>query len=280
MDDVCKALTAAGWRVSTRLVTRKAALRRRTRAALRKEARLVVVVGGDGAVGQVVTAMVGSDAALGVIPTGTGNLFAANLGLPTDRGAAIATLLDGRPRRIDIGRARIDGKERAFTIACGIGYDAEVMEDTPRERKVRWGQLAYLASAVSQAAALEAAPYTLTIDGERVKLEAAQIFVANVGRMLPLVEPRLPVVPDDGRLDVIALTASGRLPAALAGWEALRQDEPGTTASGRVFRARARSVRVEAKSPRLVEMDGSAAGTTPLDVEVVPGGLCVVVPAS
>ena len=277
--ETTEALTVAGWSVDARLVKRKAELRSRTRKSLGKGIGLVVVVGGDGAVGQAVTEVIGSDAALGVIPAGTGNLFAGNLGLPTDRREAIATVVGGTHRRIDVGQARIAGKERAFTIACGIGYDAEVMDDTPRKRKVRWGQLAYLASAIGQAAALDAVKYRLTIDGKSVELEAAQVFIANVGRMFPLMEPKLPVVPDDGRLDVIAITASGALTAALAGWEALRQDELGPSASGRVFRARAKEVIVKARPPQQVEMDGSAVGSTPLHARVVPGGLCVVVPA-
>ena len=56
--------------------------------------------------------------------------------MPADRAAgspAFETVLTGRPRRIDVGRLKIDGKKRAFTVACGIGYDAKVMDATEPE---------------------------------------------------------------------------------------------------------------------------------------------------
>jgi diacylglycerol kinase family enzyme len=46
-----------------------------------------------------------------------------------------------------------------------------------------------------------------------------------------------------------------------------------------VYRARAREVRIEATPPRLVEIDGSVIGTTPVDVTITPNALSVLVPA-
>jgi diacylglycerol kinase (ATP) len=278
--DVSLELTAAGWSVRSDVVRTKGQLRRRTKRAVGQGAELIVVVGGDGAVGQVATKLASSGVALGVVPTGTGNLFANNLGIPTERPDAIGTILGGHVRALDLGMAELGGKRRAFTIACGIGFDAEVMDATSRPQKLRWGQLAYIANAVGQTSALRNVPHTLTLDGSRIELDAAQVFVANLGRMLPGLEPKPPVIPDDGELDVIAIIAGGPLPAIMAGWEAMRQDGLGLSGGGHVYRARARSVRIETKHPRQVELDGSAVGSTPVDAEVIPGGLCVLVPAS
>jgi YegS/Rv2252/BmrU family lipid kinase len=278
--DVARALRGAGWSVATDIVAGKADLRRRARRAAKRAVDLVVVVGGDGAVGQVATRLTGTGIPLGVVPTGTGNLLATNLGIPVDRKEAIATILHGGVRTLDVGRLRIGGKRRVFTIACGIGFDADVMDETSREEKLRWGQLAYIANAVTQTGGLRNVPHVLTLDGEAMELEAAQVFVANLGRMLPLIEPRPPVRPDDGLLDVIVISASGPVPALLAGWEAIRQDGLGRSDGGHVFRARARTVRVDTDPDRTVEADGSVVGRTPLRARVVPGGLSVVVPAS
>ena len=54
-----------------------------------------------------------------------------------------------------------------LTVACGIGYDAEVMDKTTPPQKLRWGKLAYLANAVGQADELRAVKHVLTIDGTR-----------------------------------------------------------------------------------------------------------------
>jgi diacylglycerol kinase family enzyme len=131
---------------------------------------------------------------------------------------------------------------------------------------------------MTRASDLRNVPHTLRLDDEETQMEAAQVFVANFGRMLPLIAPRPPVRPNDGLLDVIVIAASGPLPALLASWEALRSDGFGER-DGRVFRARARKVRIETEPDRLVELDGSVVGRTPLVASVVPGGLHVIVPA-
>jgi YegS/Rv2252/BmrU family lipid kinase len=276
--DVAERLRAAGWEIDTAVVKRKRDVRRATRRALKDERDVVVAVGGDGAVLQVATVLAESKVALGVIPTGTGNLLAGNLKIPTDRDQAVETVLTGRPRRIDVGRLKIDGKKRAFTVACGIGYDAKVMDATEPESKMRWGKLAYLANALGQAGSLHNSPHEITLDGVCHTMEAAQVFIANFGKMLPVAQPRRKIRGDDGLLDVIVIRAAGPMPALLAGWEALMQRDLGESAGGHVFRAQARDVRVRSDPNRLVETDGSIAGKTPIDVSIRPRALTVIVP--
>ena len=276
--DTSRQLRLAGWDVRDEVVQRKRELRRRTAKAVKRGIDLVVVVGGDGAVAQVATKLVGTDIPLGVIPSGTGNLFAGNYGIPTDPTKALDTIMEGHGRSIDVGMAEVDGKRRAFAIACGIGFDAHVMDATSRAEKVRFGKLAYLVHALGQTAQLRNVRHTVTLDGVETTVNAAQVFIANAGRMLPMLEPKPPVIPDDGVLDVIVVTARGPVQALAAAWEATRQDGLGKTDSGRVFRARARSIEVTASRARPVELDGSVMGRTPVKASVVAGGLCVLVP--
>ena len=278
VSDVSQQLRLAGWTVRDKVVERKRDLRGKTAKAVKSGVDLVVVVGGDGAIAQVATKLVGTDVPLGVIPSGTGNLFAGNYGIPIDAKEALATILEGAPKPIDVGMAEVGGKRRAFAIACGIGFDAHVMDATSRTEKVRFGKLAYLVHALGQTAALKNVQHTVTLDGTKTTIGAAQVFIANAGRMLPMLEPKPPVVPDDGLLDVIVVTAGGPVQALAAAWEATRQDALGETDSGRVFRARARSIEVRTRKPRLVELDGSVVGETPVRASVVPGGLCVLAP--
>jgi diacylglycerol kinase (ATP) len=276
--ETSKALRAAGWTVEERVVKRKKALRKRAGDAATDGMDVVVAVGGDGAVLQVATAVAGSKTALGIIPLGTGNLLAGNLGLPGKQADAVKAILGKRRRRIDVGRIEVDGTERCFTVACGIGYDAEVMDKTTPPQKLRWGKLAYLANAVAQADELHAAKHVLTLDGTRIETQASQVFVANQGKMLPIVAPRRKIRPDDGKLDVIVVRASGALPALLAGLDAMVQKDLGTTASGRVFRTRAREIKIETEPRRLVEVDGSVIGSTPVSIRVEARALTVLVP--
>ncbi len=271
-------LEGAGWTVESALVDRKRELRSRSARAVKEEVDVVVAVGGDGAVLQVVQALGETEVALGIIPLGTGNLFAGNLGIPHRLDRAIEVLLTGGRRRIDLGRLTIGDKHQLFSVACGIGFDAEVMSATDTKQKERWGKLAYVASAIRQSRRVRDVSHTITLDGVEHTMAATQIFVANFGRMGLAMKPRLNIEPDDGALDVIVIRASGRFRGLLAGWEALRQGDEGESSKGHVFRATARKILIDSEPSRLVEIDGSVVGTTPLKVSVRPAALTAVVP--
>ena len=277
--DTRNQLEAAGWTVEGALVTTKSELRRRVARVVKRGVDVVVAVGGDGAVLQVVQELAATQVALGTVPMGTGNLLAGNLDIPKGTDDAVKVLVDGGRRRIDVGRLTIRGRRTVFTVACGVGFDAEVMKATDPEEKQRLGKLAYVMSAIRRQGQVHDVTYDVTLDGVRQSMEATQVLIANFGGMGAGVKARLEVEPDDGLLDVMVISATGPLGGLLAGWEALRQDEPGESLEGHVFRTRVRKVRVSTAARRLVEVDGSVVGHTPIRVTVRPAALTVIVPA-
>ncbi|MCY7372572.1 MAG: hypothetical protein LH461_02560 [Spirochaetaceae bacterium] len=101
---------------------------------------LVVALGGDGTVNEVVNGLLsagpGDDVpALGVVPGGGTNVFARALGLPRDpveaTGALLAAIRAGRRRSIGLGAAG----DRWFTFNAGMGLDAEVVARVDRRRR-------------------------------------------------------------------------------------------------------------------------------------------------
>jgi diacylglycerol kinase (ATP) len=279
VSDVARQLEAAGWTVDARVVDRKRQLRRETKRAVVAGVDTVVAVGGDGAVLQVVQKLAETKVALGIVPKGTGNLLATNLGIPKTPEGAVGVLLGQRQRVIDVGQVKADRKRRFFAVACGVGFDADVMKATAKSRKRRFGKLAYVASALGQRHKVGNVPHEITIDGTTQTGLATQVFVANFGGMGFGFEPRLEIKPDDGVLDVIIVRAAGPVEGLLAGLEAILQRRHGRTSSGRVFRTHAHEVRIDAGEKRLVETDGSVIGTTPIEISIVPAALSVLVPA-
>jgi diacylglycerol kinase (ATP) len=184
----------------------------------------------------------------------------------------------GTTRRIDLGRVTIDGADRDFAVACGVGFDAVVMAATDPAQKRRWGKLAYVANAIREGGKMKDATHEITIDGEKLTTRAAQVFVANFGRLGSLMEPRQRVIPDDGLLDVIMVRASGRLSGLRAGLDVLRQRDLGEDDGGRVERHRAREVTISSNPRQLVETDGSVIGRTPITVSIRPAALRVMTP--
>ncbi len=102
---------------------------------------IVVCVGGDGTVNEVVNGLLaegpGPDVpALALVPGGSTNVLARNLGIPCDpveaTGSLLAALRTGRRRSIGLGMA----DDRWFTFCAGFGLDAAVVgavEDRRRE---------------------------------------------------------------------------------------------------------------------------------------------------
>ena len=94
--------------------------------AIGNGAKTVMAAGGDGTLGEVLGAVYGTGAQLGVLPLGTGNDFARTLGIGADLDRAIATLIRGHRRTIDIGRALYGEQSRLFLNIAGCGFDSLV----------------------------------------------------------------------------------------------------------------------------------------------------------
>jgi diacylglycerol kinase family enzyme len=103
---------------------------------------LVVVLGGDGSINEVVNGLMNQNGAargsepplIAVIPGGGGNVFAQALGLPVDAATAIRKVKDiiaaGSYRTVGLGLAG----DRYFTFSAGLGMDAEVVHEVERLR--------------------------------------------------------------------------------------------------------------------------------------------------
>jgi diacylglycerol kinase family enzyme len=106
---------------------------------------LVVALGGDGTVNEVVNGLLAEGPSehlprLGVVPGGSTNVFARALGLPNDPVEATGALLDalaaGGERTIGLGRAVTAGlPERWFTFTAGFGFDAGVVGRVEQHRR-------------------------------------------------------------------------------------------------------------------------------------------------
>jgi diacylglycerol kinase family enzyme len=100
---------------------------------------LVVVLGGDGTVNEVVNGMLRDGPrtdlpALAAVPGGSTNVFHRALDIPRDPVEATGSLLDalreGRSYRIGLGKAN----DRWFTFTAGIGLDADAVRAIERAR--------------------------------------------------------------------------------------------------------------------------------------------------
>jgi diacylglycerol kinase (ATP) len=263
-------------------------------AAVAAGAASVVGVGGDGTLREIAAGLAGSGIPLGIVPGGTGNLMAGILGVPTTASGAVAALARARPRTIDIGQATLRlagernrgpgaaGSESAatFAIGCGAGFDARVMATTPPDLKRRFGKTAYFAQAFRLALEIEAVPFRITVDGDLIETDASIALITNMGELVPgFVGPRLPIVPDDGLLDLIVVGARGPLHGLKGLVDQLYRTRLGGGSGSDSLRIRAREIDVVADRPEPLQVDGDHVGWGSLSARVLPGALDVLVPA-
>ena len=112
--------------------------------AMREGLDVVVALGGDGTVNEVVNGLLTDGPrddlpALAVVPGGSTNVFARAIGLPSHpfdaTGAILEALRAGRTRRIGLGRA----DDRYFTFNAGLGFDADVVRRIEKRRRAGEG---------------------------------------------------------------------------------------------------------------------------------------------
>ena len=274
---VSSVLTREGWDVEVVGTTRPGHAAELARAALDDGITRIAIYGGDGTTMQAVSGVVGEEVEFGLVRGGTGNLLAGNLRLPRDPAKAALVIARGVPRRIDLGRiVRSDG-DRYFAVACGAGYDAELMARTTSAAKRRWKFAAYVAQVLQTLAGVRNASYRITVDGELLEVEAATVMVANCAELIPpFIRFGTGISVDDGLLDVVILRAQGIVQSAGVVWRLWRG---GNDARGNVRYARGRVVTVETDPVQPVQLDGEAAGETPFTAEILPGSLRILVPS-
>jgi len=278
VNAVIRTFERAGWRTELLATGGHGDARQIAAYAVEQGVDVVAVFGGDGTTMQAAAALVGTEVALGVIPGGTGNLLAGNLRIPLSPERAAQVLVKGRPAPFDLGRLMRDDGDNYFAVACGTGMDAMVMGQTPSAQKRKWGIGAYLATTFRLLPEIRSVPHLITVDDVEYEANAALVLVANCGEMIPpIIKIRDGIRPDDGILDVVVLRADSMVQSMGAMWDLLRQDGG---ADARVAYLRGRRIKVETLEPRPVQLDGDEAGTTPFDVQVVPGAIRIMLPAS
>lgn len=108
--------------------------------AMRDGVDVVVALGGDGTVNEVVNGLLTDGVhdrvpALGIVPAGSTNVFARALGLPDDRIEATGALLEGirtgSRRAVSLGMV----DDRWFVFGASVGFSAAVVDRVERHRR-------------------------------------------------------------------------------------------------------------------------------------------------
>lgn len=249
--------------------------------AIQAGKRVLLAMGGDGTLQALVNGAQGQDVVLGILPTGGGNDFAAALGLPKGPIAAARAVLEGKPRWVDLLRARTaDGRTRWYVGGGGVGLDAESARYSAGAYARVPGRLRYIAAGLRALCAFEALAVRAEFPGESHPDVEAQVLLAGAlntpsyGAGLRLApEARI----DDGLLTAIFVK---KLSAAQVLAAVPRLMTRGDLPEAYVTRVSAARVRLSADRKCLFHGDGEILGPAPVEIEVVPRAVRILAPVA
>ncbi len=244
-------------------------------------AELLVVVGGDGSVHEVVNGIADrEDVEIAVIPRGTGWDFARSLGLPHNVDKAIDVALHGRTRTIDLGRATYrawaGSESRSWFANVGsAGMSGAIAQRANDTSKALGGKASYLWATFAVFARWSNTEIEVAVDGEKRRAQMHDVIVANG----PYLGGGMKLCPDaepgDGAFDVLLI-------GDLTKWD-LMLTLPKTFRGSHLPHPKAELLRgahvtIDAPEPLPLELDGEQPGTTPAHFELVPRALRVRIP--
>ncbi|MEA2682077.1 MAG: diacylglycerol kinase [Chloroflexota bacterium] len=230
----------------------------------------VVVAGGDGTVGWVITALVDTNHTLGILGLGTFNNFAKSVGMPEDLDKAIKVVRDGTPVPVTIGR--INGKP--FLEVAAIGMFGEALQLGEAAKDMVFGKLS---ERFQQVARSEPFEYRLTgdIEGHGVALSLVFANTPSTGARMMVAAGKTPV---DPYLELQVHAGESYRDLLKRMVKSAFSGEGGKEDLGMSFKFR--HLRIETSPRARAFADSNSAGRTPAVIDAAVGALELVLPAA
>ena len=171
------------------------------------QADRIVCCGGDGTFNETVSGVLKSsrDIPIGYIPAGSTNDFASSLHLNSDLLQAARDIVDGQPKRLDIG---LFGN-RYFSYVASFGAFTRTSYTTPQNMKNALGHTAYILSGIQELSQIRFHPLRFALsDGSIIEdkfLFGAISNSTSVGGVLTLAPDRVDMA--DGKLELLLIRA-------------------------------------------------------------------------
>lgn len=262
---------------------------RLAREKIKQGAELIVVVGGDGTINEVVNGffdaenkLINPNAVLGILPSGTGDDFRRTLGWSAGIRPNISRLRHGRVKHVDLGFVTAsdgEGSQRqTFFInvaSCGLsGLVAQRMKHASR----RWGSsFAYYWTTVKSIWNYHQPVISTEFDGKKVLHPKCSLVAYANGQYFGggmNIAPGARV--DDARFDQITVSKMNLAFFLRDGHKVYKGEHvnlPQVTRS----RGRVSFVESQTEEPVFIEADGEDAGQLPAKFEILPGALPLLV---
>ncbi len=235
------------------------------------EIHLVALGGGDGTLNVACEAILDARLPFAILPLGTANDLARTLGIPSKLEDACAVAAKGLKYRIDLGRA--NGKY--FFNVASIGLSVTVARSIDSATKRRWGPAGYALTVIRTLGKQRPFRARIRCDGRVLVVHAIQVAVGNGrhygGGMTVAADAAI----DDNLLHLYSISPLSLMrllllaPALRSGWQGRFEG---------VHRLCGTRIDIDTRRPFPVSTDGEVTTQTPVQFEVVPAAIEVMVP--
>jgi diacylglycerol kinase (ATP) len=254
------------------------------RDAAKEGAGLIIAVGGDGTVNEVINGLllyrkpVNDKCELGILNSGSGSGLAQTLGLPVSISDQLDVIFNSAANPMDVGFVNYKDVndhscERLFVSECQVGLGGSVVSQVGMNLKHFGGRIAFGSVALSHLFHYRASQITMTHDHQQPESKKLigvtignGIYCAGGMRLTPDAHT------DDGLLDVLQIHEMSLVKRFL---------NFGKVYSGCHIRSphfsisQAKAISIGSEQPVWIETDGELLGKTPCRIGIIPGAIKV-----
>ncbi|MBN1795941.1 MAG: NAD(+)/NADH kinase [Sedimentisphaerales bacterium] len=242
-----------------------------TEAAVDYDCALVVAVGGDGTIREVIHGLEGSDKPLLIVPEGTENLLASELGYDEKIETIIRIFEEDHRTDLDVGS--INGK--CFTSIAGFGFDGLVVDRVHNWRDGHITHMDYFWPLWRVFWSHKFEPMKVKVDGKVIFEGQGLVFVGNISRYALGLNILHEADYKDGLLDVCIYKCKTRF--RLLKHAALTLIKRHWNRSDVIYTQGAKITISSSCKNILSEIDGDPGPVLPVKIEIIPQAVKVLV---
>ncbi|KAF3302682.1 YegS/Rv2252/BmrU family lipid kinase [Carnobacterium sp. PL12RED10] len=278
-SDLEKALYTSFDDVETKFTEGEGDAKNWAREASGEGCEAVVVVGGDGTVNEGISGIAETDSTIkfGFVPLGTANDLARALGISLKPQEAAKDLANFKTRKIDIAEIN----DQYFCNVAAIGSIPTAVMETSSEEKSKFGFFAYVRD--SMRAVLKDDQYTYKLvldDDEEIEISTKVLVIALTNSVGSFENMIAGATPDDGLLHIMTLKDENllaELPGMLQELNGGYISEANNMITYNVKKVAISVINEDADEVK-VNIDGEVGPALPIDIEVLPSHVEVMVP--
>ncbi len=276
IEDLVRTLSDAGHGVTAVPTTAPGHAGVVAREAAAAGADLILGVGGDGTLNDIVNGLVHTEVPILMLPAGTANVLTRELGLGTDPMRVATTVGSLVPERVGVGLLHAsDAPPRYFMLMAGAGFDGHIVYNLNLPLKAQLGQLAYWVGAMKEIPR-RLDELEVEIDGrtQRCTFALASRVRNYAGWMsiAPCASLR------DTDFEVILFEGTSPLFDYVRHFATVMTGKMENARGVTLTRARVVSFNSVGAGPTYFQIDGEYAGQSPGRAEFIPDAITILVP--